>query len=243
MGAHSSPLSKIPPAYSPPPPPFGCLQAGFLWIAVADNAAFLSTTFHLSPSLTGWSTHSAPGCTWHRGLRVDPHPGERLNDVRVSGVISRLPVARLPMVGPWFTSPWRLVFQSHGAVACILPLPARNTPLPYSISRVLLLLLSPPSACCPLVSTTLTPISSSLHFLSYSACFHPTGRQQRGAGSRTVSCRTHRLILHLSLCARHCTYSVSLPCHPSPISWTPPRAVPFPVSVLHPGPSPLVPVP
>ena len=30
---------------------------------------------------------------------------------------SRPPVVRFPMVGPWFTTPWRLVSQSHGAVA------------------------------------------------------------------------------------------------------------------------------
>ena len=63
-GAPPGPPSRVLPAYSPPPAqPFRCLQPGFLWIAVADSTALLSTTFHQSASLTGWSNHLAPGCT------------------------------------------------------------------------------------------------------------------------------------------------------------------------------------
>ena len=48
---------------------FGCLQAGFLWIAVADSQTLLSSTFHHSASLTGWSTHLAPGGTLVSSIR------------------------------------------------------------------------------------------------------------------------------------------------------------------------------
>ena len=49
---------------------------------------------------------------------------------------SRLPVARFPMVGPWFTTPWRLVSQSHGAVAWRFwsPCPS-HVPFPFASSR------------------------------------------------------------------------------------------------------------
>ena len=49
---------------------------------------------------------------------------------------SRLPAARLPMVGPWFTTPWRLVSQSHGAVAWRFrpPCPS-HVPFPFASSR------------------------------------------------------------------------------------------------------------
>ena len=45
------PLRKILWPSPPRAQPFWCLQAGFLWIAVADSAALLSTTFHHSPSI------------------------------------------------------------------------------------------------------------------------------------------------------------------------------------------------
>ena len=60
--AFRSPVEES-PGLPPPTPPLGHLRAGFLWIAVAVSAALLSATFHHSPSLTGWSTHLAPGCT------------------------------------------------------------------------------------------------------------------------------------------------------------------------------------
>ena len=60
-----------------PPPPSQPLRRLQLWIAVADSATLLSTTFHHSPSLTGWNTHSAPRCTglfsirgWRQGGRL-----------------------------------------------------------------------------------------------------------------------------------------------------------------------------
>ena len=49
---------------------------------------------------------------------------------------SRLPVARFPMVDSWFTTPWRLVSQSHGAVALRFrpPCPS-HVPFPFASSR------------------------------------------------------------------------------------------------------------
>ena len=48
---------------------------------------------------------------------MNPHPCGHLRAVPEFTLFSRLPLARLPMVGPWFSTPWRLVSQSHGAVA------------------------------------------------------------------------------------------------------------------------------
>ena len=73
----------------PPAQPFGCLQAGFLWIAVADSAALLSTTFHHSPSLTGWSTHSAPEWTWLSSIHGWRPGGDRFH-------VPRVPLTREP---------------------------------------------------------------------------------------------------------------------------------------------------
>ena len=73
----------------PPAQPFGCLQTAFLWIAVADSAALLSTTFHHSPSLTGWSTHLAPGCTWLSSIRSWRPGGDRFR-------VPRVPLTREP---------------------------------------------------------------------------------------------------------------------------------------------------
>ena len=80
----------------PPAQPFGRLRAGFLWIAVADSAALLSTTFHHSPSLTGWRTHSAPRCTWLSSIRgwrpggdrfhVPPGPAHAVHDPSTPGI-------------------------------------------------------------------------------------------------------------------------------------------------------------
>ena len=52
-----------------------------------------------------------------RDLSVNPHSCGHLRAVLKFRTFFRLPVVRLPMVGPWFTTPWRLVSQSHGAVA------------------------------------------------------------------------------------------------------------------------------
>ena len=69
-------------------------------------------------------------------LRVQPHPCGHLTAVPEFRASSRLSMVRLPMVGPWFTTPWQLVSQSHGAVACRFrsPFPS-HVPFPYATSR------------------------------------------------------------------------------------------------------------
>ena len=97
---------------------------------------------------------------------------------------SRLPVARVPMVGPWFTTPWRLVFQSHGAVAWrflpSFPLfhsPHRDVPLPHSVTGPI-----PASRGFPFSrgcgAALATPFSPSRPlFPSLIMCFYPSGPQ------------------------------------------------------------------
>ena len=69
-------------------------------------------------------------------LKVNPHPCGHLTAVPEFRAFSRLPVVRFPMVGQWFTTPWRLVSQSHGAVAWRLrpPCPS-HVPFPFASSR------------------------------------------------------------------------------------------------------------
>ena len=51
------------------------------------------------------------------GLSVKPHLCGRLTAVPESRAFSQLPMVRLRMIGPWFTSPWQMVSRSHRAVA------------------------------------------------------------------------------------------------------------------------------
>ena len=189
-GAPSSPLSKVPPAY-PPPPPSTAFRVPVGGFPVDSRCRQRSISINHTPPLPipCWSTHSAPGCTWLSsirgwrpwgdcfhvprvpltreptctqaidpgGLTVNPHPGGGLTAVLVSTVFSRLPVARLPMVGPWFTSPWRLVSQSDGAVACFFPLSACSPPLLYPNPLALYFLVSPSSALYPASPAPLYP--------------------------------------------------------------------------------------
>ena len=46
---------------------------------MTDEHFSLSTTFHHSPSFTGWSTHSAPGCTWVSSIRGGRPGGNRFH--------------------------------------------------------------------------------------------------------------------------------------------------------------------
>ena len=57
VSAPAGPSLGDPPAFPSQTQALGCLQVDFLWMAVADSAVLFSTTFHHSPSLTGWSTH------------------------------------------------------------------------------------------------------------------------------------------------------------------------------------------
>ena len=63
-------------------------------------------------------------------------PADTSRPSRSSGHFPRLPVARFPMVGPCFTTPWRLVSQSHGAVAWrSQPHCPSHVPFPLASSR------------------------------------------------------------------------------------------------------------
>ena len=68
--------------------------------------------------------------------RLTLTPADALTAVPEFTAFSRLPVVRFPMVGPWFTTPWRPVFQSHGAVAWrFRSLFPSHVPFPYATSR------------------------------------------------------------------------------------------------------------
>ena len=63
-------------------------------------------------------------------------PADTSRPSRSSGHFPEVPVARFFMVGPWFTTPWRLVSQFHGAVAWRFrpPCPS-HVPFPFASSR------------------------------------------------------------------------------------------------------------
>ena len=85
-------------------------------------------------------------------------------------------MARLPIVGPRFTTAWRLVSQSHGAVAWRFwsPFPS-HVPFPYATSCHRPILSVPWTPCPTLLLRG--PIPSLI------PCLYPTGRQQPwGAG-------------------------------------------------------------
>ena len=75
------------------------------------------------------------------------------------------------MVGPWFTTPWRLVSQSHGAVAWCFrsPFPS-HVRFPYAASRHWPIIMSPglptPPGCCAAPSHPSSRV------------YTPVGRQQ-----------------------------------------------------------------
>ena len=63
-------------------------------------------------------------------------PADTSRPSRSSGHFPDFPWPGFPMVGPWFTTPWRLVSQSHGAVAWRFrpPCPS-HVPFPFASSR------------------------------------------------------------------------------------------------------------
>ena len=116
-------------------------------------------------------------------------------------VFSGLPPVRLPLVGPWFTSPWRPVSQSHGAVIGILccsrypsshsqprdapllcaiprPRPGPLAPFPYSLC----LIIPHRAASNPLARARRTVLCFSQWFLlpRHPCPSAPTRRPRRG---------------------------------------------------------------
>ena len=80
-----------------------------------------------------------PTCT----LAIDPGisrstltPADTSQPSRISGLFPDFPWPGSPLVGPWFTTPWRLVSQSNGAVAWRFwpPCPS-HVPFPVASSR------------------------------------------------------------------------------------------------------------
>ena len=85
VSARSGPPSKDHPAFPPPAQPLGCLQAGFLWIAVAGSTALLSTTFHQPPFPHGleYPLGSPMCCVFvHPGLQAGGQPFPRSPEIR-----------------------------------------------------------------------------------------------------------------------------------------------------------------
>ena len=166
------------------------------------------------------------------------------------------------MVGPWLTSPWPLVSQSHVVVACFLALPACNPLLPYPISLALHFLVSPPSTLYPLHPFSPIPASPCHFFLwrRHHAVLlllvglflfaswpsppihvvlsvfipHQAPGNPVAPAQRTDSCLVHRLLLLLSFCSLCYAHSVGSLCYPPRVTTTPPRVAPFPFPVLCP---------
>ena len=115
---------------------------------------------------------------------------------------SRLPVARLPMVGPWFITPWRLVSQSHGAVAWRFwpPFPS-HAPFPFATYR------HRPNPRFPWFSDALGPLCGPCHTPVLALCPQPTPHPvfiPHQAASNPVA-RAHRILIYprTVLCSLH----------------------------------------
>ena len=126
------------------------------------------------------------------------------------GAFSRLPVARLPMVGPWLTTPWRRVSQSHGAVAWRFrpPVPS-HVSFPFATSR------HRPNPRVPCFPAPMGPLCGPCHTPVLSPCPHPIPHPvfiPHQAASNpvaladrilihpgTVSCSLHRSLLSTPL--------------------------------------------
>ena len=140
-------------------------------------------------------------------------PLTREPTVLVFRAFSRLPVARLPMAGPWFTTPWRLVSQSHAAVAWRFwpPIPS-HVPFPFATSHHLPNLRVPwfPDPVGPLCGPCHTPVlapraHSIPHpvFIPHRATSNPLARAHRILiRPGTVSCSLHGSFLSTPLLPR-----------------------------------------
>ena len=140
--------------------------------------------FHVPPGPAHAWTYVYSG---HRpgDLKVNPHPCGHLTAVTEFRAFSRLPVVRFPMVGPWFTTPWRLVSQSHGPVAWRFRSPCPlHVPIPFASSRHRPIPSVPwtPYPVGPLCGPSHTPFPPR-PLVPSSRVYTPPGRQQPcGAG-------------------------------------------------------------
>ena len=111
------------------------------------------------------------------------------------------------MVGPWFTTPWQLVSQSHGAVAWRFRPPFQShVPFPFATYR------HRPNPRFPWFSDALGPLCGPCHTPVLAPCPHPTPHPvfiPHRACSNPVA-RAHRIVIHPG------TVSCSL--HGSPLS-------------------------
>ena len=111
------------------------------------------------------------------------------------------------MVGPWLTTPWRLVFQSHGAVAWRYrpPIPS-HVPFPFATSC------HRPNPCVPWFSDPKGRLCGPCHTPVLAPCPlpipHPVFIPHRAASNPVA--RAHRILIHPG------TVSCSL--HGSPLS-------------------------
>ena len=149
-----------------------------------------------------------------RGPRGNPHPCGHLTAVPVFRAFSRLPVARLPMVGPWFTTPWRLVSHPHGAVAWRFrpPIPP-HVPFPFTRSchrpnpRVPWFPAPMGPLCGPCHTPVLAPCPHHIPhpvFLPYRAASNPVARAHSILiHPGTVLCSSHGLLLSTPLLPRN----------------------------------------
>ena len=111
------------------------------------------------------------------------------------GVQGILPtsLARLPMVDPWFTTPWRLVSQSHGAVAWRFrpPIPT-HVPFPFATSR------HRPDPRVPWFPAPMGPLCGPCHTPVLAPCPdpipHPPFIPHRAASSPVA--RAHWILIH-----------------------------------------------
>ena len=97
------------------------------------------------------------------------------------------------MVGPWFTTPWRLVSQSHGAAAWRFRPPfASLVPFPFVTYR------HRPNPRFPWFFDALGPLCGPCHTPVLAPCPHPTPHPvfipHRDASNPVA--RAHRILIH-----------------------------------------------
>ena len=235
---------KDPPAFPPLAHPFGRLQAGFLWIALADSAAFLSVN-HIPPLPIPHGMEYPLGSRMHLGVvhprleaREQPFPRSPRSCSRVNPRVLR-PLTRGPQGQP---SP---LLTPHGrpGVQGILPTSRGQAPygwpmvhhfmatgFPIPRSCCWALSVSHPIPCSPLPHPVTGPIPASLGFPIPRGCcaapFHPPSLVYTPAG-RQQPCGAGPLDPHPSR-DRFVRLARVAPIPPPPLS-------PVPRPVTHPG--------
>ena len=174
-----------------------------------------------------------PTCT----QAIDPEasgsaltPADTSQPSQSTGHFSDFPVVSLPIVSPWSTTPWRLVSQSHGAVAwrfltLLFPCPdlfatprcpvLRCQSLQPAQSPFPVVSLWKGLLCGPCNTPSLAPSAHPIThpvFIPYRAASNPVARAQRILiYPEPVSCSLHGSLLSRLLFPRTCCALLTSP--------------------------------